>query len=119
MTRATDTLASVWSRSSQEVVRHGIEDWTVSTHPTHHSDVGCTKEAYAIVLRSVHYVCARNVLVCHTSVPGARTTSRPNKARDDGDAADAEFSEWTLSLEIQAESIFVKHVDVGDVGERC
>src|SRR5436190_7575858 len=34
MTCAADTLASVWARSNQEVVRHGIEDWTVSTHTT-------------------------------------------------------------------------------------
>src|SRR3989442_12874120 len=110
MTRATDSLASVWSRSSQEVVRHRVEDRTVSTHPTHHSDVGCTEESYAIVLRSVHYVCARSVLACHTSVPGARTTSRPNMARDDGEAADEELVEWTLSLEIRVEGILIKHV---------
>src|SRR5207247_2369288 len=114
-----DTLASEWSRSNQEVIRHGIEDRTVSTHPTHSRDTGCTETSYAIVLRITYDTGSCNVLASHTAVPGTCSTGRPDMARDYGDASDEELSEWTLSLEIQVESIFVKHVDVRDVGERC
>src|SRR5207247_4317167 len=47
-----------------------------------------------------------------------RATSRPDLAWHDGDAAQEELSERTLSLEVQVHSELVQHVDVSDASER-
>src|SRR5438094_776787 len=118
MTCTTDALASIWSRSYEEVVRHRVEGWTISTHTTDAGNAGCAEVSDATVLGGINNARACNVLAGHAIVPSTGTTSRPNVAWDYGDTTDEQFSEWTLSLEIQVKSIFVKHIDVGDVGER-
>ena len=119
MTCSTDTLARVWARSNQEVVRHGIEDWTVSTCAANGHDAGCSEGSYTRVLCSIDNIRACNVLPEHAAVPSARTTSRPDMAWDYSDATDEQLSERTLSLQVQVQSELVYHIDVSNVGERC
>src|SRR6267143_6035727 len=118
MTRTTDALTSIRSRSYEEVVRDRVEGWTISTHTTDAGNAGCAEVSDASVLSSINNARACNVLAGHSIVPSTGTTSRPNVAWDYGDTPDEQFSEWTPSLEIQVKSKLVEDVHVSNVRER-
>src|SRR5438876_10103166 len=118
MTRTTDALASIWSGPYEEVVRHLVESWTISTHTTDAGNAGCAEVSDASVLSSISNARACNVLAGHATVPSTGTTSRPNMAWDYGDTTDEQFSERTRGLEIQVKSKLVDDVDVSNVRER-
>src|SRR5438876_9958643 len=119
MTRTTDALASIWSRPYEEVVRHRVEGWAISTHTTDAGNAGCAEVSDASVLSSISNARACNVLAGHATVPSTGTTSRPNVAWHYGDTAEEELSERTLSLEVKVHRELIQDVNVSNVRERC
>jgi len=124
MASATDTLAGVWARSDEEVVRHRVEGWTVSTDTADSGNAGGAELPHASVFCNIDNTRARKILASQTAVPSARTAGRPAMAGDDGYAwkrgyaSNEQLSEGPPSFEVEVESELVQDIDVSNVSER-